>query len=63
MQCNQAEFFISLSLCLVCIANYILEGDECVPCFDNSMSQLGDLNCTCLPGYMYNQEGDMCIGE
>ena len=60
VQCNQGEFFISLSL-LVCIANYTLKGGECVPCSDNSMSQLGDLNCTCLPGY--NREDDMCIGE
>ena len=62
MQSNQAEFFISLSLSpLACIANYTLNGDECVPCPDNSMSQLGDSACTCLPGY--NREGDMCIGE
>ena len=62
MQSNQAEFFISLSLSLlVCIANYTLNGYECVPCPDNSMRQIRDPTCTCLPGY--NREGDMCIGE
>ena len=62
MQSNQADFFISLSLSpLVCIANYTLNGYECVPCPENSMRQLGARACTCLAGY--NQEGDMCIGE